>query len=267
MSLFFHFKRFVGMAVQPLPLVYVFLFAGLALLVWTTRRRLTVACFVCAAFFLVASSLPVWTRATAGMLERRRRPVLEADAAANAPGAIVVLGSGVAHPGDAALPALTRLGDAARARLVEGVRLARLFPEARLVTSGYGMGLEGCADAMAEAAMELGVDGGRIDRLTESLDTAHEARLVRELVGDGKVILVTSAAHMPRAMAYFAQHGVDATPSPCDYLAPYSGATLSAVNRHRWRPKGEHITASEEVWHEAMGLAYRGLFVDEGSRE
>lgn len=256
MGLFFAFKRVVGMAVQPLPVVFLLLLAGMALLTFTKRRKNAWLCLALGVAVLCVSSFPPLTRRIARGLEAEYEPFLALDPAAHDPYAIVVLGSGVAHPGDAAMPALTRLNDTARARLVEGVRLARVFPGARLVTSGYGMGLENCADAMAGAAAELGVSPDRIDRLTQSLDTGHEASLVKKLAGDRPVVVVTSAAHMPRTMALFREQGVAALPAPCDYIAPVSDATLSLVDRHRWRPRGVNISDSEEVWHEYMGLIY-----------
>lgn len=254
MSWFFMFKRLIGMVVQPVGVVALLALAALLLSRRERWRRAAWWCAAAAAAVLLFSAFPPAARMAARTLERGPTPLKTPDG--EAPFAIVVLGSGVAHPGDAALPALTRLNDPARARLAEGVRLSRIFPGARLVVTGYGMGLENCGDAMAEAAMELGVAEERIDRLAHSLDTGHEAKLVKELVGDGKVVLVTSAAHMPRSLALFRERGIDATPSPCDYIAPVSDAVLRQVNWRRWRPQAKGLSDSEDVWHEFMGLAY-----------
>lgn len=259
MSLFFLFKRAAGMALQPLPVVFGLLLLGL--LAFRFRKR-WLAKFLCglSVAVLLASCLPPAVRLAAWPLESRHRPLLSADADGLSPKLIVVLGNGVAHPNDAAMPALTRLNDCARARLVEGVRLAGMFPEAALVVSGYGMGLENCADAMALAAVELGVDSGRVRALAESLDTEHEARLVAELAEGGRVVLATSAVHMPRSLLFFTGQGVDVVPATCDYIGPLSPASRGAVNRRYWRPVGGALADSEALWHEYLGLVYYHLF-------
>ncbi|MBQ5345423.1 MAG: YdcF family protein, partial [Acidaminococcaceae bacterium] len=51
--------------------------------------------------------------------------------------------------------------------------------------------------------------------------TAEHARFTKELCrekGFRKVILVTSAYHMPRSAALFRREGVDFIPCPCDYM-------------------------------------------------
>lgn len=256
MGVFFLFKRLVGIVMQPLTLVFVLAALGLLLLAFKRKKNAT-ALFALSALLLFVSSFPPLTRWAARGLESAHRPLLAADAAGREPFAVVVLGNGVAHSGDRAMPALTRLNDTARARLAEGVRLAVLYPEARLVTSGYGLlGMENCADVMAEAAAELGIAKERIDRLSESLDTAHEAELVKKMAGERPVVLVTSATHMPRALGFFSAVGVDAAPAPCDFIAPVSDEALSTANLYRWRPRGINVTDSEVIWHEWMGLAY-----------
>lgn len=262
MDSFFLFKRVVGIVMQPLALVYILLFLALALFALTRLKRTAWFFLACSLAVLVLASVPLLTRALGRTLESASEPFLALEPSRLSPAAIVVLGNGVAHPGDAAMPALTRLNDTARARLVEGVRLAGLFPEANLVVSGNGLGLENCADAMAGAAAELGVEPRRITRLTESMDTDHEARLVKALVGEGQVILVTSAVHMRRALMKFQENRVTTIPAPCDFIAPVTDRVLSDVNYRYWRPRGKNISDSEEIWHEYMGLAYEHWFKD-----
>lgn len=256
MDSFFQLKPVVGMLAQPLPAVFLLAFFG-ALLLLARRKRMAARFLLLSFLVLFLASFPPLVRLQAKLLEHRHKPLLPDRAKSLSPWAIVVLGNGVAHPGDAGMPALTRLNDAARARLVEGVRLAGLFPEARLVTTGYGMGLENCADAMAEAAAELGVDAERILRLPQSVDTGNEAGLVADLAKGRDLVLVTSAAHMPRAAAEFQALNLRVTASPCDYIAPLADDSMAAVNRARWRPRGGSLADSEELWHEYLGLAYQ----------
>lgn len=252
MGWFFLFKRVVGMLAQPLTVVFMLLAAGMALAAFTGRKKNALVCLALAGIVLFVCTFPPLVRWQAWPLERLYKPYI-----GNGGGsfrAIVVLGNGVAAPGDANVPAATRLNDCSRARLVEGVRLWRLYPEAELVTCGYGMGLENCADAMAEAAVELGVDEVKIRRLARGMDTRHEAALTAEIVGDGTVLVVTTAVHMPRAMAYFAAANVKAVAAPCDFVGPVDETVRRNVNRRHIRPGGLGLADSEEIWHEALGL-------------
>ena len=264
----FFFKRFVGALINPLPVVFFFL--ALALFLWRRGRpRCGWYSLAVGVAVLLLSTFPYPVRRLARSLEGRYRPVAAGSPSPDAPAAIVILGNGVEHPGDRLLPALTRLNDTARARLVEGVRLARIFPEAEMITCGNGLGLENCADAMAEAAVELGVEPVRIRRVVQGRDTGHEAELVKSAVGDAPVLLVTTAVHMERSMAEFRRRGVNAVPAPCDFVAPASDDALGAVDRSRWRPRGGNIVANEKTWHELAGLLYLRWFgegADDGRR-
>ena len=67
--------------------------------------------------------------------------------------------------------------------------------------------------------IQYGVPAELILVLDEPLDTAQEARAVRAALGGGSpLILVTSAAHMPRAMRHFQAVGLDPIPAPTQYL-------------------------------------------------
>ncbi len=266
MSLFFLFKRAVGILAQPLSLVFAFLLLGLLLFLFTRWRRFAAWCCCLAAFVLCIASFPPLTRWSASWLENQYQPFLADNAPGYTPAAVVVLGNGVAHPGDARMPATSRLNNTALARLVEGVRLAGRYGEAKLIVSGNGLGLENCADAMGEAAIELGIAPDRIIRLPDSMDTEHEATSVRRHMGDAPVLLVTTASHMPRALAYFLDNGVSATPAPCDYIGAVSPDVRRQVNFRYFRPKGINITDSEAIWHEYLGLLYYRWFHRPGNR-
>lgn len=130
---------------------------------------------------------------------------------------VAVLGGG--HDDRDDRPALSRLSTAARARLAEGVRLLRLLPAAKLVVSGpSNNGGPTHAQVLADSAVSLGVERTRILMIDDARDTEAEAARLRELLGDAPVAVVTSAWHLPRAMALCAAQGLHALPCPTDYL-------------------------------------------------
>ena len=107
----------------------------------------------------------------------------------------------------------------------------------------------------AQAARELGIAPARLQVLDTPVDTAQEARAVRAaLAGTGaarpRLVLVTSAAHMPRAMRPFQAVGLDPLPAPTQHLAGRaSGRRLSD-----WLPSATNLRKTESALHEYLGL-------------
>ncbi|MDB6126779.1 MAG: hypothetical protein JWM35_675, partial [Verrucomicrobia bacterium] len=109
---------------------------------------------------------------------------------------------------------------AAASRLVEGVRLARLLPEASLVVSGPSAGDgDTHASVLAAAAISLGVDPRRIIQIDTARDTDDEVQEIKLRLGpQAHFALVTSAWHLPRAVALMRCAGLDPLPCPADFL-------------------------------------------------
>ena len=130
---------------------------------------------------------------------------------------IVVLGGG--HKPNPHLPVSGRLSSTTLERLVEGIRLHRLIPEAKLLLSGgsaYGSTTD--AGMMAEVAEALGVNSEDLVLESFSKQTEDQAQLIQTIVQKDRFILVTSAIHMPRAIALFANLGMDPISAPTDDL-------------------------------------------------
>ena len=110
------------------------------------------------------------------------------------------------------------------ARLTEAVALARRFPQARLVYTGGSNSLVSADSSEARDAAvlltALGVDPARITLEDRSRNTDENARFTRDLVHPAPSqmwLLVTSAWHMPRAMALFRKAGFNVVADPVDY--------------------------------------------------
>jgi uncharacterized SAM-binding protein YcdF (DUF218 family) len=131
---------------------------------------------------------------------------------------VVVLGSG--HSDTPGFSANNQLSSAGLARIVEGVRLLNVLPEARLVVSGGGEpGYPTHAAVLGSVAAQFGVTPERILRLENVRDTEDEAKALRELIGPTPIALVTSAWHLPRATALFRSVGFKVLPCPTAYTA------------------------------------------------
>ena len=115
-------------------------------------------------------------------------------------------------------------------RLLTGVRLLRQNKAPLLITSGAQISFTAGDPAPAEAvsaralAIELGLPADRILINPHSRTTAEEARDIGALgrrLGWKRVLLVTSAFHMPRSLATFRQRsGLRVIPVACDYQLP-----------------------------------------------
>jgi uncharacterized SAM-binding protein YcdF (DUF218 family) len=170
---------------------------------------------------------------------------------------IIVLGGGVDARASRA-HGQTALNDAGD-RIVEAAVLARQHPEARLVLSG-GEGTMlayGEQEAAFERALliELGVPPERIVLEDRSRNTYENAVFSREVAkpGPGEAwLLVTSAAHMPRAVGCFRHAGWQIVPYPVDFRSNPSPSVDFALSKH--------LGLIDSVTKEWVGLvAYRLL--------
>jgi len=229
---------------------------ALALLVLaflTGRRRWTLA----AAALLCLSSLPAVGDRLIGVLEERY-PRLEAHQCPPAD-AIVVLG-GIVGDWDEALR--IEWSDAVE-RYEWGVRLQQLGKAPLLILSGGALDRLGNrlteGDAMREAASREGVPEDAIRVIRDVAVTADEAAAVAELARRERlerVILVTSAFHMPRAVYLFDLEGLKTVPFPVDYRQP-AGRPARILD---FVPQADGLRHTELTLKEFYGLLYYRVF-------
>ena len=250
----FLLKKIIGLLCNPLSLGLMILILGL-LLLWFTRRRKTGRAVVSVGtILLIAMSYGWFPALLARPLESRYPPLMQVEALPKVEW-IVVLGGG--HVSDPSRPAASQLAGASRSRVMEGVRLHRALPGTKLVLSGGAI----CdpvpeARTMADAAAALGVNRG--DMILESIsrDTEEQALRIRQIVGDGPFILVTSAIHMPRSVALFRKLGLRLIPAPTDFRIHRE---QSGLNPALFFPGTGHLSTAEDAIHEYLGTAWASL--------
>jgi len=100
-----------------------------------------------------------------------------------------------------------------------------------------------------------GVPNDRLVVLDTPTDTGQESRAVRKALGEGAaLVLVTSASHMPRAMAHFRAAGLAPVAAPTHYLA----GNDSTDDLSYWVPSAKNFRKTERALYETMGrLALR----------
>ncbi|MGI2259767.1 YdcF family protein [Shewanella sp. GXUN23E] len=231
----FWLKKMVSQLLMPIPLTLLLLL--LALLLWRRAgKRLVILAMLMLAGL---SSTPVSNWLT-GTLERQYQVN---NAALDTGCVVMVLGSGM----DDSIPGpLHQLSSTALARLTEGLRQVSLGPDCMLVTSGWSgeFNRRSFAEVAADAATELGMPPERIIRLPLAKDTIEEAHYLKMEIGDVPFRLVTSAAHMPRAMTIFDDAGLHPQPAPTDFR-----------NRsgHWWVLSADNLQTSQRAIHEWVG--------------
>lgn len=189
------------------------------LLSWLGRGRWGRRCRVAGCLVLIFLACPLVGEGLLHALESQY-PLSAAQDSPNAD-AIVVLGGFTQPP----LPPRPNIDvDEGFDRLLHGLRLWRAGKAPLLVFSGGNIPyLTGSsmteAASVCSLALEYGVDPQAILLEEESRNTyenaLHTGRLLRER-GLNRVLLVTSAAHMPRAVAVFRKQGMEVIPAPTD---------------------------------------------------
>jgi uncharacterized SAM-binding protein YcdF (DUF218 family) len=105
-------------------------------------------------------------------------------------------------------------------RIIEGAALARRLPEARLWIVG---GVRAPGRPMTDSAWtagtwrRLGIDPKRIVVVEGTHDTCENAAAVARRKLETRPLIVTSAFHMPRAVACFRKAGIEPATYPVDY--------------------------------------------------
>ena len=167
--------------------------------------------------------------------------------------AIIVLGGGLDLPYPPRQhPHLVTGSD----RLLHALRLYRAGKAPHILLTGGNVFPQPGLQSEAYYARRLlglwGVPESAIVLETESRNTIqnaeYSARILKQR-GWSDVLLVTSAAHMHRAVLSFRNAGVEVTPAPTDFLAVDANAP-AALN---WIPNAGALTGTTHALHEYLG--------------
>lgn len=162
---------------------------------------------------------------------------------------IHVLGGG--YTADERLSGVSQLSMTSLGRLAEALRIAGKIPDSKLVVSGnIASGKVSMAAVAKNASIGLGFDSTRVIMLSSPATTLEEARAFADLSDDTDiVIVVTDAIHMPRAMRFFKDCGLDAYAAPTNYLIKFDDNPFAL----RWMPSAENFLLMDRVIREWLG--------------
>ena len=210
-----------------------------------------------AVLILALGSMPVVSHALRGHIESRFPPIPIRDLPTAQ--AIVVLGGGI-RPPERADPGPSRSADldpdlgAGADRVWFGARLYHAGKAPLVVLSG-GSDPRASATTEAEASVplirDLGVPAQALLLERESRDTLQNARFTAPLLrerGIRRILLVTSALHMPRAMAKFQAEGFEVLPAATDHEAQ------RRITPSDWLPTAIALDGTARAIKELVGI-------------
>jgi uncharacterized SAM-binding protein YcdF (DUF218 family) len=217
------------------------------------EARRSLHCFLTLAVVILILNLPVVNFLLLRTLEGNFPPLSERPADTEA---IVILSGFVPPPPGPGIP--PNLGEDTFLRCMRGFELYRQgTPCVIVVSGGRVLADESVPPAswmMRDFLVAHGVDRSQVV-VEDQSRTTHEnavetARILREL-GIKRVVLVTDAAHLSRALGCFRAAGVDAVPCGCRYRSSLAHLTVRDFLPDLATARSRHY-----VTHEWLGMAW-----------
>jgi uncharacterized SAM-binding protein YcdF (DUF218 family) len=223
------------------------------LLIWATfsKKRLPV---IVALFLLVVTSSPIISNGMIQYLERaelRKSPTDIHDA-----DAIVVL-SGMIEPIQGFHGLMYEWSDPDR--FFGGIELMKAGKARKIIFTGGKMPWQSDeikpeGEVLSKFASDFGISSSQIILTKNVQNTKDEALAVKEILINSqtqKIILVTSAFHMPRSKKLFENEGIEVQTYPVDYKAGISELTPMS-----FLPSADAFRNFQFAWREMIGRFY-----------
>lgn len=246
----FLLKKIISALIMPLSIIIILLI--LAIIFYQHKKRFSFTCLIFATLLLTLGSFRPVANLLMAPIEHQH---LAFTRSVNPIDYIIILGC--KHTTDHEIPATSQLGICSLQRLVEAIRISRIHPEAQLITSGYaGYDQASNAEKVKQAAILLGIPERKIIVESYPQDTEEEAELMAPRIAGKNVVLVTNSDHMPRAIKYFQQLGIE------PIAAPAGKWTKGSNNEKNWPdylPKPNHLQQTTHAWYESLGRLVQWL--------
>ena len=248
-------SKLLPQLVYPLTVSLSLLVLAFLLLI-VGRRQFVGICLALSMAILWIASTPPFAQALTVRLERQHMPIAVSESPSA--DAIVVLGGSV---GLATPPRIVADLKESSDRVLHSARLYNAGKAPVVIVSGGNVFPQREAQPesfyIAELLVEWGVDDDGIVVEGASRNTYENAKETKRILLErdiNTVLLVTSAMHMRRALSTFRSAGIDAIPSPTDFL----------VARHdrpavlEWLPSADALKTTTVALKEYLGhFVYR----------
>ena len=227
--MFFYASKLISALIWPSSIITILIVFGIAAvstgraLVWGTRA-LTAG----AVMLLACGFGPLGSMLLLPLEQRFERGPLPPDVAG-----LIILG-GFELGGMTQARGQLSVNEAGE-RLIEGLRLGRSLPSAKVIYTGgeakfVGSEKSGAASSISDVFVSMGIGRERIvleDMSRTTWENADNLRAILKPRPGQRFLLVTSAFHMPRAMGTFRASGYDVIAWPVDYRTAGLGEALT----------------------------------------
>jgi uncharacterized SAM-binding protein YcdF (DUF218 family) len=243
-----YLHKLLLIALSPIGLI-------LLLMLWAAFKRSRAAALM-AILLLYGLSMPVVSDRIFRILEQHQLP-LPIDSLA--PGQAIVVLSGMLSHVQAEQGVLPQFGSAS-SRFWGGIELFRAGKAPQLVFTGGLMPWQGDQEpegkVLRSKALELGLPAGALRVSGPAQNTAQEATAVQQALGPqvSRIILVTSAFHMPRAKKLFEQVGFEVSAYPVDF-----GVSARETTLIDFLPSAGAFKNADTAVREFLGRGYYAL--------
>jgi uncharacterized SAM-binding protein YcdF (DUF218 family) len=224
--MFLFLSKLLPLLIYPLGLACLLILLALLRLFQQSRKRpqpLVQGCLIAALMILWLSSTPFSSQLILGSLERQFQDFTALETLPHADAIVVLGGATIGVQPPRLYPEVMDAGD----RLIQAVRLYRLGKAPRILLSGgriqwqaLKVQLPSEAEDMEVLLQLFGIADKDLILERNSLNTYQNAINSQKLFAQyqiKRILLVTSAFHMPRALAIFQKLGIDAIPAPTDF--------------------------------------------------
>jgi uncharacterized SAM-binding protein YcdF (DUF218 family) len=247
----FILKKFIGGLLLPLP--FLLLMMGVALcLLWFTRWQKSAKALMSVSWLIL---LLISLQPVADKMLKSIEDTYPTWRGTEKVDYIVVLGGG--YTWNPKWAPSSNLISNSLPRVAEGVRLWQANPGAKMIFTGARAMTNpvSTAEAGARVAESLGVPRSQIMTLDEPKDTEEEAAAVAKAIGQQPFLLVSSASHLPRAVIFFRNAGLQPIPAPANQLA-----IESPLNPwERITPSPVWLMHSDRVAYETLGRIWQWM--------
>jgi uncharacterized SAM-binding protein YcdF (DUF218 family) len=138
-------------------------------------------------------------------------------------------------------------------RTIEGILIHNKLSGSKLIFTGYAGDMNISEAKINETlALSLGVNKNDIILGEEAKDTKEEALFTKKLLDKEPFLLVTSATHMPRAMALFKSTGLHPIAAPIDFQT-------HKIKTYFTLPTLGSLNNSQRAMHEYLGILWSKL--------
>lgn len=235
-----------------LPPLSIMLLGIVGCILWNRRAKLARILVATSLILLWISATPYFADSALRLLETTL-PLLKLQKGEAE--AIVILGAGTYFfPPE--YQGIDTVGEAALVRLRYGAKLQRETRLPILVTGGNPVGNAVSEGQQMQAVLqqEFNVPVRWVEKSSDNtLENARHSYALLQPHGIKRIVLVTHAWHIPRAVYAFQAAGFEVIPAPTSYTTSYRTDLLSFI------PNAEGIRHSRIFMHEVIGMLWYRL--------